>query len=94
MLYCFSLLVSFNRHKKVCSRPKTLNTGFETSATTMHFALYELSVNPDIQDKVRKEINTVLENHHGELTYEALMEMTYLRQVLDGIFDLYNSFFG
>lgn len=50
----------------------------------MHFALYELSVNPDIQDKVRQEINTVLEKHHGDLTYEALMDMTYLRQVLDG----------
>lgn len=58
----------------------------------MHFALYELSVNQDIQEKVRQEINTVLEKHKGDLTYEALMDMTYLRQVVDGNSALYDYF--
>ncbi|XP_062128467.1 probable cytochrome P450 6a21 [Drosophila sulfurigaster albostrigata] len=56
--------------------------GFETSSTTMGFALYELAQRQDIQDRVREEINEVLANHNGELTYEALKEMTYLNQII------------
>ncbi|XP_017044418.1 probable cytochrome P450 6a14 [Drosophila ficusphila] len=54
--------------------------GFETSSSTMAFCLYELALQPDIQEKVRDEINRVLQG--GEMTYDALAEMTYLDQVL------------
>ncbi|XP_072395907.1 cytochrome P450 6a2-like [Diabrotica undecimpunctata] len=56
--------------------------GFETSSTTMTFALVELAQNQDIQDRLRAEILEVLEKYDGELTYEALKEMTYLEQTV------------
>ncbi|ALC40934.1 Cyp6u1 [Drosophila busckii] len=54
--------------------------GFETSSSTMGFCLYELALQPDVQQKLREEIETVLGD--AELTYEALGELTYLEQVL------------
>ncbi|KAL5284126.1 hypothetical protein ACFFRR_006416 [Megaselia abdita] len=57
--------------------------GFETSSTTMGFALHELAVNQDIQDKLRAEIQEVLQNHNGEFTYDCMVEMKYLDQVID-----------
>ncbi|XP_037713923.1 probable cytochrome P450 6a23 isoform X2 [Drosophila subpulchrella] len=56
--------------------------GFETSSTTMGFALYELARNQDVQDKVRKEIDNVIEKHNNEITYEGIKEMKYLEQVV------------
>lgn len=56
--------------------------GFETSSTTMTFALFELAANPDIQDKLRSEMNTVLDKHDNKVTYEAIMEMKYLENVI------------
>lgn len=45
---------------------------------------FELSYRPEIQKKLRDEINEVLSRHGGEMTYEAIEEMTYLQQVLYG----------
>ncbi|KAJ4434872.1 hypothetical protein ANN_23443 [Periplaneta americana] len=59
-----------------------LLAGFETSATTMSFCLYELALNPDIQDRLREDIDTVLEKHDGNITYEAIQEMNYLDNVV------------
>ncbi|CAG9859765.1 unnamed protein product [Phyllotreta striolata] len=56
--------------------------GFETSATTMTFALLELAQNQDIQEKLRQEIKHVLKKHDDKLTYDAIMEMSYLDKVI------------
>ncbi|KAM7344111.1 uncharacterized protein ACRADG_010943 [Cochliomyia hominivorax] len=56
--------------------------GYETSATTMAFALYEMALNPEVQEKLREEILQVLDKYNQEITYESIKEMQYLKQVL------------
>lgn len=51
----------------------------------MQMALFELAYRPEIQDKLRSEIETVMAKHDGEITYESLAEMTYLEQVINGL---------
>jgi cytochrome P450 family 6 len=58
--------------------------GFETSSTTMSFCLYELALNPDIQERVQKEVDTVVKKYENEVTYEAIQEMEYLDNVICG----------
>lgn len=57
--------------------------GFETSSTTMTFCMLELAKHQDIQDRVREEIHSVIKKHDGKITYDAINEMTYLKQVID-----------
>lgn len=58
--------------------------GFETSSTTISNALYELALNPDIQDKLREEINEYDTKNDGEWRYETIKEMVYLDKVFKG----------
>lgn len=58
--------------------------GFETSSTAMSYAVYELSLNADIRERARKEVHAVLARFDGELTYEAVMAMPYIEQILNG----------
>ena len=58
--------------------------GFETSSTTMTFCLYELSLHQDIQDRLREEIDVVLQKHDGKITYEGIQGMEYLDKVVSG----------
>lgn len=51
----------------------------------MSHALYELALNPQIQDKLREEINEVLKESDG-LTYEKVKSMKYLHKVFQGIY--------
>ncbi|KRT86689.1 cytochrome P450, partial [Oryctes borbonicus] len=57
--------------------------GFETSSSTMTFAFYEMAKNQEVQDKAREEIRRVVEKYDGKITYDAVMEMTYLSQIFD-----------
>lgn len=44
----------------------------------------ELAHNQEVQDRLREEVDRVLAKHDGAITYEALQEMTYMEQVLEG----------
>ncbi|CAG4965667.1 unnamed protein product [Parnassius apollo] len=63
--------------------------GYETSATTMTFMLYELAKNPDVQEKLIKELDEVLQRHNGEVTYETLNDMKYMEKVFDETLRMY-----
>lgn len=54
---------------------------------TISFTLLELAKHPEIQDKVRREIHEKL--FDNELTYEKVLEMTYLNQVVSETLRLY-----
>ena len=58
-----------------------LLTGYETTATTLSLLLFELSVNPDIQQRVYQEIQTANEKD-AELSYSTLQKLPYLDAVL------------
>lgn len=61
--------------------------GSDTSSTTITSLLLEVTLQPDIQDRLRAEINQVLENHDGQFTYDSMCDMKYLGQVIDGNFN-------
>lgn len=56
--------------------------GYETSSTLMTFTLYELALNPDIQEKLRVEVTTAIEENGGNLTYDLLFGFKYLDMVI------------
>lgn len=58
--------------------------GFESSSSTMSFCMYELAKHPEIQQNIYDEIVDVLQKYNGILTYEAVADMKYLGQCLDG----------
>lgn len=58
--------------------------GFDTSSSTMQFCLYELARNEKLQQKARQEVDEMYEKNRGKITYESIMELKYLAQVIDG----------
>lgn len=63
--------------------------GFESVSGLMCFLAYELAINPDIQNRLRQEVTSTLEEHEDKLTYAGLLKMKYLDMVVSG---LSNSF--
>lgn len=57
--------------------------GFETSSTLMVFCIYELALNQDIQERLRDEIKSAIDENDGKLSYEMLVEMKYLDMVIN-----------
>jgi len=68
--------------------------GFETSSSTATFCLYLLSINQDIQEKLRDDIKTTLSKYNNEITYDGMMEMKYLQMVIDETLRLYGPVFS
>lgn len=56
--------------------------GFETTSNAVAFALYELSLRQDCQDKLRAEIEETISD--DEVTFEHIQKMKYLDMVLSG----------
>jgi len=57
-----------------------LLAGYETSSNTLSFTLYRLAVNPDVQDKLRKEITEAMESKKP--LYEVAQSIEYLDCVI------------
>ncbi|XP_073947809.1 cytochrome P450 6B5-like [Choristoneura fumiferana] len=63
--------------------------GFETSAATMSFTLYELAKNPEVLQKVLNEVDEHMKKHDGKITYECVTDLPYLDACLDESLRLY-----
>ncbi|KAI8421261.1 hypothetical protein MSG28_008310 [Choristoneura fumiferana] len=64
--------------------------GYETSASTMAFMMYQLALNTEIQDKLRAEIDEYLLKNNDQITLETLMnDLPYLEKVFDETLRMY-----
>ena len=59
-----------------------LLAGYETSSNTLSFTLYHLAVNPDVQDKLRKEIIEAMETNAKKPLYDVAQSIEYLDCVI------------
>uniref|UniRef100_A0A6P4E9E3 Probable cytochrome P450 6t1 n=1 Tax=Drosophila rhopaloa TaxID=1041015 RepID=A0A6P4E9E3_DRORH len=66
-----------------------LLAGFDTSSSTITFALYELAKMPAIQRRLREEIRESLRSNDQQLSCDTVTGMVYLRQVVDEVLRLY-----
>ncbi|XP_036149656.1 probable cytochrome P450 6a13 [Monomorium pharaonis] len=57
--------------------------GNESSGSVMSFIGFHLANHPEVQEKLREEVMSVLSRYDGEITYEGLKEMTYMDQVFN-----------
>ncbi|KAG8176916.1 hypothetical protein JTE90_018699 [Oedothorax gibbosus] len=64
-------------------------SGYDPATNTLSFASYFLALNPDKQEKLRSEVDEVLKEHNGELTYEAVLNMKYLDNVISETLRMY-----
>lgn len=62
--------------------------GFDSTATSLSFTLYELARNPDIQRKIQEDIDVTLRKHDGQLTYESILDMKYVDNCIMGKYRL------
>ncbi|CAD1473361.1 unnamed protein product [Heterotrigona itama] len=56
--------------------------GFESTSTLMCFAAYEIGINDQVQKRLQDEIDQVLADCNGQVTYEAINGMKYLEAVI------------
>ncbi|XP_054287788.1 probable cytochrome P450 6a13 [Macrosteles quadrilineatus] len=65
--------------------------GYTTDTSVLSFCLFELSQNKDIQEKLCREVDASVNKHQGQITYQALQEMTYMDQVVNETLRMYGS---
>ncbi|XP_012940720.1 cytochrome P450 3A43 [Aplysia californica] len=59
-----------------------LLAGYETTSTTLAYLFYEMSQNPQVQERLRHEVMTVLPRGYHSIEYDALNKLTYLDYVI------------
>ncbi|KAJ2942966.1 hypothetical protein O0L34_g15156 [Tuta absoluta] len=63
--------------------------GFETSAATTSFALFQLAKNQDAQKRAHKEVDEYLKRKKGKIDYDCTSEMPYLEACIEESMRLY-----
>lgn len=86
-------LLDFDYTNEICIHFTGLMTdGMETSSTFMQFMLYGIAANPDVQERLKAEIDGIYEKY-GQLTYESIQEMNYLDNIFNGSLFIFKLFF-
>lgn len=57
---------------------------YQAISISMCYLIYELAINQNVQNKLRKEIDNSKEIHGSQITYEVLNDVTYLDMVILG----------
>ncbi|XP_046816873.1 cytochrome P450 9e2-like [Vespa crabro] len=57
--------------------------GFDSVSTAMCFTCHEIGVNLNIQKRLQREIDEVIERTNGDLTYDVINSMQYLDAVIN-----------
>ncbi|CAH0397698.1 unnamed protein product [Chilo suppressalis] len=63
--------------------------GFETVSSAMSFALHELAVNPDVQEKLVAEIRENEKKNGGKFDYNSIQNMVYMDMVVSEVLRLW-----
>lgn len=58
--------------------------GFDTVSTLMCYMVHELACHPDIQERLREEIDQAFEDCNENISYEKVMGLKYLDMVVSG----------
>ncbi|EZA46631.1 Cytochrome P450 4C1 [Ooceraea biroi] len=65
--------------------------GHDTVSAALTFAILLLAEHKDVQDRVRNEVNDVMDENGGKLTMTALQNLPYLERCLKETMRLYPS---
>lgn len=52
--------------------------GYDTTASTTAFTIFELARNPEILANIEKDVQQALAKHDGKITYECIQDMKYM----------------
>lgn len=58
--------------------------GTDTTANLLSLVSHELAINTDIQKRLQNEIDQVMKECDGNVSYEKIMAMKYLDMVVSG----------
>ncbi|KAJ8713132.1 hypothetical protein PYW08_008436 [Mythimna loreyi] len=57
--------------------------GYETSATTLSYTMFELAKHPEAQERLLAEVDEYLRRHDNVLKYECVAETPYMQACID-----------
>ncbi|XP_076029305.1 cytochrome P450 6k1-like [Oratosquilla oratoria] len=72
----------------ICQAVLFLIAGFETTATSLAYTSYVLANHPEVQQKVREEVQLLLKTH-GEIDYQLVAEAKFLEACFNECLRLY-----
>lgn len=70
------------QHELVAHAFVFLKAGYEQTANTLSYVLYELALNPEVQRQVREELKQAMAKHQNNISYECLQSLTTLGHVI------------
>ena len=83
------LSASLSQNEVIANAITSLAAGYETTSTLLTHAAYSLAMNPEKQEKLRKEIKDAYEAAGNKINYEDLSTLKYLDAVICETLRLY-----